>query len=240
LKRAGFILIIAVLILFGAGCVSSGKAALLSQKDPIALVSVISNEDINWKGEAPTNPDILGPLVKRKLRNEPDMAAITKANDLINTAEFMLRSSVAASGCFTLAERETVLNSRAYQNAKERRFPNRDMVTPDKFRFIDVRDKNFPAALSEETGIQRSMHVEFNFTKMLYTGISFIGSCRPDVEMTVVIMDAKRKTIYRKTVTSLSTSGTKVVNGVYNQAELLELFQEAIDGVLFDFFDGFK
>lgn len=240
MKRTVFILIAAGFVLSGVGCASSGKTVLLAQKDPIALVSVISNEDINWQGEASTNPESLGPLVKRKLRNEPEMAAITKANELINTAEFMLRSAVNASGRFSLAERETVLNSSAYQNAKERKFPNREMVTPDNFRFVDVRDKNLPAALAAETGLKRFMYVEFNFTKMLFTGISFIGSCRPDVEMNVVIVDAGRKTIYRKAVSSLSTSGTRTVNGVYNQAELLELFHEAIDGVLFDFFSDFN
>ena len=240
MKRKGFVFIIVGLIFFVTGCATSGMTALLAQKDTIALVSVISNEDINWQGEAPTNPDSLGPLVRRKLRNEPDMAAITKADEVVNTAEGMFREAMAASGRFNLAEKEAVLNSRSYQDAKERKYPNRDVVKPENFRLIDIKDKDFLSALAAETGIRKTMFLEFNFTKFIYTGMSLVGSARAHVEMTVIILDENRKTLYRKTISSGSGEGTKVVNGVYSQSEMLALFRDAIDAVCFELLEQFN
>ena len=228
MKRAGFVFIVFGLIYFGAGCASTGKAELLAQKGPIALISVVSNEDINWKDEAPTNPSSIGPLVRRKLRTDPDLAVITRADELINIAESIVRNTMAVSEQINLAEKETVLNSRAYQDAKTKKYPNRDMVKPENFRFTDYRDKIFPPALAAETGIQLSLYVEFNFTKFIYTGLSLFGTCRANVEMTVIIVDANGKILYRKTNTAASESTTKVTNGIYSQPELIELFRESI------------
>ena len=238
MKRAGFVFI-AVAILFGAGCVSSGKN-LVAQKDPIALVSVVCNEEISWTGEQITSPDTAGPLSKRRMRSNPDMTITTKAFDIINPVEKIFRDSMGSSKHFNLADKETVFQSRAYQNSNERMYPNRKMITADDYRFIYYRDKNFPAALAAETGIQRTMFVEFNISKTLYTGISFFGNCRAEVEMTVIVMNAQGKTVYAKTISVMSTTSTRTINGVYSQSEFVGMVINAIDGICFEFFNNFN
>jgi len=240
LKRTGIIFILAALIFLGSGCASSGKAALLAQKDPIALVSVVSNEDINWQEDPPQDPDNLSSAIRRMMRSDPDLAVVTKADELINEAESIFREAMSASRHFVLADRERVLQSRSYLNAKEKKYPNRNMVKAENYRFIDYGDKNFSAALADETGIQRSMFVEFNFSKFVYSGFSLSGNIKAEVEMTVIVVDARGKTIYRKTSTVPSLAVTQTTSGLYSQSELKGLFWEAIANSCFEFFDQFE
>ena len=240
MKKTGFIFFVIGLIFFGTGCATSGKAALVAQKDPIALVSFISNEDVNWSGEEPIDPNVTGPLIRRALRLDPDMTTVTNTVEFINTAENIFRNILADSGLFILAGKEAVLQSASYQNARERRFPNRNMVKPEGYRFIDFRDKKFHSALAEETGIQRSMHIEFNFTKFLYTGVSFLGNCRAEVEMTVIILDAAGKILYRKTNSMVSASSVRISSGVYSQSAMLNSLEETVNDVIFEFLAQFN
>ena len=237
MKRAVFVFIAPLLVFFTTGCASSGKATLLANKDPIALVSVVSNEDVNWKDEEIKNPATIGPLIRRKLNSDPDLAVITKADEIIVMAENIIRDSIAASPKINLAVKEIALNSRAYQDAKIKKYPNRDVIKPEEYRFPDYRDKIFASALAAETGIQRSMHVEFNFTKSVYSGLFLYGTCRANVEMTVIIVDEKGKVLYRRTNTVPGGSSTRITNGIYSQSELKELFRESLSDVCYLFLE---
>jgi len=238
MRKAGLIIIAAILFGFGTGCQSSGKAALRTQKDPIALVSVVSNWDIIWKGEDPINPDNAGPLVKRSLRADPDMALVSNADELITNAEVLIQDNITDAGIITLADKQTVLNSGAYRGAGINKYQiNREMVKPGDYAFVDYRDKNFPPALAAETGIQRSMFVEFDFTKSMGTGAGKFGNCRANVDMSVRILDANGKTLYRTTISLQSRDTTKVSNGVYSQSGLMSLFDSAITDAVYEFLD---
>jgi len=235
LKRAAKVLFSALLPLIVAACASSGKA-VFAQREPIALVSVTSNGDINWHGEESTNPNAASPLSNRALRTDEDLTLVTSADGLINTAEEIIWEKFSASQQVNLAEKGTVLFSRAYQNAGINKIQlyNKD-AKPDAYAFIDRRDKGFPPALAAETGIQRSMFVEFGFTKVLAKGLKMTGSCRANVEMKVFVLDAGGKTLYSKTFSVKSVDTIKVSLGVYSQTGLLELFDSAINDVCDEF-----
>jgi len=243
MKKTGFVFLAAALISLGTGCLSAGKAALLAQKDPIALVSIVSNQDINWKDEGSTDPNTAGLLQKRALRADTDMAIITGADELINTADGLIREALTNSGVINLAEKETVLNSQAYANARLNRFQvsrSQDILKPNNYRYIDIGDKKFPQALESETGIQRSMFVELNFTKSMATGIGKIGSCRANVDMTVTILDALGKTLYKTTVSVGSSDSIKVSNAVYSQSGMIGLLESAITDACDEFLDNLQ
>lgn len=228
MKKTIFIFAAAILILFTTGCASSGKA-IIEQRDPIALVSLVSNRDINWKGEESTNSNAFSILGNRTLREDPDMTLASNADDLINAAEALFRATLDASPLINLADRGTVLSSRAYQEAKSRVDQLRQKnIKPSDYGFINSRDRNFPASLSGETGIQRSMFVEFDFTKAMYGGIGKNGDGRAELEMTILILDSSGKALYNKKYSTWSSSTMKVSGGVYSQTELMELFEEAI------------
>ena len=241
MKRAVLFFIAAVLILLGTGCASPGKA-IIAQRDPIALVSMVSNRDINWKGEGPTNPNAFSIFGNSTLRGDPDMTLVSYADELINTAETLFRNAVNASPIINLADKEAVLSSHAYLEARANESTRNTLVKPSPngtigadYRFVNLRDKSLPAALARETGIQRVMFVEFDFTKSMYSGFGKNGEGRADVDMNIFILDSSGKMLYNKTFSSWSRSTTKITGGVYSQTGIMELFEEAIDNVCQDF-----
>jgi hypothetical protein len=230
LKKECFIFIAAILIISATGCASSAKA-IIEQKDPIALVSVVSNWDINWKGEGPTNPNAFSIFGNSTLRSDPDMTLVSNADELIVTAETLFRNAINASPIINLAEKGTVLSSRAYREARTNEPGRNSLAKPADYRFINFRDKNFPAALAGETGINRVMFVEFDFTKSMYSGFGKNGEGRANVDMNIIILDSSGKTLYNRKFSSLGGSTIKITGGVYSQTGMMELFEEAIDDV---------
>ena len=234
MKKANFAFIVVGLILLATGCVSSGKV-IIEQRDPIALVSVVSNWDINWKGEEPTNPNVFSIIGNSTLRGDPDMTLVSNADELINTAETLFRNTINASPIINLAEKETALSSRAYRESRTNEPARNTRVKPADYRFVNFRDKNFPAALAGETGIKRVMFVQFDFTKSMLSGLGKNGNGRADVDMTVLILDSNGKTLYNRKFTSWSESTIRVTGGVYSQTGLMELFEEAITNTCNEF-----
>ena len=235
MKRAAFVLLVVSVAFLGAGCVTS-SAALTSQRDPIALVSMVSNWDINWKGEDSINPNSTGILSSRALRDDPDMTIVSNADELINTAETLFRSALANSPLINLAEKEAVFSSRAYQEARLNNPQiNNNRRKPADYRFVNSRDKIFPAALAGETGIQRSLYVEYNFTKGMTGGFGKNGNFRAELAMSIAILDNKGKTIYRKTFSSWSDSTIRVSGAAYSNSGLMEIFESAITRACQDF-----
>jgi hypothetical protein len=237
MKKTGFILMAVMAACLGIGCASTGKKAVLAQREPIALVSVVSNDDINWQGEETIKTRNLFTFANKVLSADPDNTDISNADELIITAETLIRNTAEGS-VITLADRETVLRSRSYQEARLIRSQvNHKLVTPGDFRFIDYRDKNFAAALAKETGIQRSMYVEFEFTKSMISGIGKNGNCAANVDMTVSVLDARGKTLIKRTYSLRSKARLKVSSGVYSQTGLTELFEDTIVEAVYDFLD---
>jgi len=221
-------------VLLGSGCTSSGSA-VFSQRDPIALVSFVSNADINWKGEDPVKPGTLAVLTGRALRQNPDNTVVTGADEVLDAAELLFRTTMAGSVQINLAEKEMVLNSSAYRNARLNQYPNRDMASAGDYSFIDYRDKNFSSALAAETGIQRSMYLEFNLDKNVTKGIAKNGNLWANVEMKVRILDAQGKTLYYKIIKSQSPDSIKVSNWVYSQSGFIALVESAMEDVYREF-----
>ena len=234
----GFVLFAIVLICFAAGCVSAGKAALLEQRDPIALVSVVSNVDIHWKDEAPINPKSSNLLSKKARRKNPDLAIAVTAEELIVSAESIFRNHIADSELINLADKEKVLSAAAYQDARINKYQaDWEMVKPEDYRLVDFRDKNFFPAMASETGIQRFMFVDFYFTTAMASGVGKTGNGIAELEMRVLIVDSRGKTIYRKVIPGWSRSTVKVSNGAYPKTGMMGLFHAAIDDACFDFLD---
>ena len=236
MKKAGVVLLAVALAYAWTSCVSFAGADLLSDTSPIALVSVVSNLDINWKGEDPVNPNLIGAATRRTLRADPDLAIVSTAEELIVTAERMFREIMDSSGMIYLASQETVFYSRAYREAPlHRRWVNREHATPAGYRVIDPRDRNFPQAFAAETGVQRGMFVEFNFSKFMRSGFGRSGNCGADLDMRVFVRDAGGRTIFNRTFSVISGSGIAVSNGVYSHSGLMALFEEALYDAFHDF-----
>ena len=237
MKRFTFVFIV-LIVTFLSGCASSKKAAILGQKDSIALVSVISNRDINWKDEDSMKPGDVGIFGKRTLNRDPDLAMISNADELIVKAEQIFRDTVAGFDLINLSDKDVVLGSRAYQESKINMYINRDLTKPKEYRFVDSGDRNFPQALFAETGIRRTMYVEFNFTKaMAYGAGKFVGSLRANIDMRLLILDDHGKKIFQKKYSVVDGETTKVANSSYSESELMSLLEQAITNACYDFLE---
>ena len=241
MKRTGlrlFSVLFAVgVLLLGTSCASAGRDALLYDIRPIALVMVVSNVDINWTTGEPANPNLVGASVRRELRANPDSAILSTAEELIGTAERLFRDSMAASGgLIILTDRDTVFNSRAYQEAElNRRRMARGHALPAGYRLIDPRNRDFPQALAAETGIQRTMFLEFTFNKVMRSGFGRTGTGAAELDMRVVILNDEGRTLYSRTFSMGSRDTLSVSNGVFSQSALMALFESAIIDASFEF-----
>ena len=247
MRKIVLFFVVISLAVISAGCVTSGMKKIRGQRVPIALVSVVANSEIHWKDENPIDVDRMGPLAARVMRNDPGLVLVSRTEEFINVTENLIRETLANSSVTNLADRETVLQSRAYQAAKINRehekqssfnplgdgFSSIHMVKPEDFRFVDYRDRNFASALAAETGIQRSMFVEFNFTRAMALGIGKYGTCRPEIDMTVQILDASGKRLFRKTYSVQSISTTNVSAAVYSDVAFMRLLESAVVDALY-------
>jgi hypothetical protein len=227
-----------IFVIFAFSSCASTKSGLFSEA-PIALVSVVSNYDINWKDEEATSDSAISRSLRRALGADEDWVIFTRADTIIDEIEEIIRKTLEASPLVSLAPKENVLGSRAYNEARIDLAQQKDrMVKPDGYRLISHLDKNFYPILAKETGIERSLFITLDLTKEMYSGFSKNGNGRAKVEMTVVLKDSRGKNLFYKAYT-VSSSGTfKVTSGAYSQEELLEHLRSAINYVCQDFLDN--
>jgi len=242
MKKAGFVLLrtaVALLLtLTAASCVTPGKTAVLADMQPIALVSVVSNWDINWHGEDAVNPDFIGSGTRRALRADPDLTVAANAEELINTAEGLVRKIMPRTGLLVFADKDAVFAAAAYREASLNiRRMSSPYVIPNDYRLINPRNKNFPRALAEETDVQRSMFVEFDFFKTMRSGFGKNGQMGALIEMRVLIVDASGQTVFTRSSSVSSRDTIAVSNGRYSRSGLMTLLESAITDALFDFLD---
>jgi hypothetical protein len=213
------------------GCVTMGKGKDITHYAPLAVVSVVSNYDINWFGEAPLVRNAAGDFIRNTLwrRNDQEKVDVSKADVLINDADSILRTILTGAGMGEVAEKDLVIQARSYTGAKINAFQEKSgLITADGYRMVDYRDKSFPANMVSETGIQGYMFVTFNFTKSMTSGIGKNGTFRPQLEMAVTILNGEGKQIYSKTFNAHSYERISVSGGTYYHEELMDLFQDVL------------
>ncbi|QQO10010.1 hypothetical protein [Breznakiella homolactica] len=240
MKQAVFGLIIVVCFL--SGCASMGKPKDMSGYAPVGIVAVTSNYDILWVGEQARSSSKGVETVRNTLGLSADKEDVynSDAENLINEAETILRSLLSHSGIGEFADKNTVINSRSYQNAEldSRAVKNNDTAA-EGYKLINSGDKQLAADLAAETGIGSSMFVRFNFSKDLSSGIGKTGTMRAIVTMAVTIISADGKTVYKKSGDYTSRAKISVSGGAYDNDELMDLFYATISDACYDFTDQF-
>ena len=240
MRKTLFSLLAVTVLLTAIGCASTGKRTLFSET-PVALVSIASNYDINWKGEKPTTESIAGSAIRRLLRTDESLAIVTKADVIIDDAEEIIRSTLDNSPNFSLAPKDSFLRSRSYIDARLNPYQENDkMIAPTGYRLVYHREKNFYPAFARETGIERTLFITLDLTKEMSFGAGKNGRCRGKVDMAVLLKDSRGKTLFNKIYQASSLGETQVRTGAYSQEELLDLLRSAIGDACLDFLDDLK
>jgi hypothetical protein len=207
------------------GCASFGrqKARDLSSHLPVGIVTVVSNYNIYWDDEDPDTSELF------KKTKDPEKMRGSNAGALINDAEAILRQSFVGAGITAVVSQEQITGSKAYANAKRKReWNNKSKVIADGYGPVDYGDKNFAAALAEETGVKAGIYVVFDFSKVMATGIGKTGNFRAQLNMTVIIVDETGQILYKKNRFESSDERIQVRLRAFNENELLDLFRSNI------------
>ena len=220
-----------------------GRGRDFSPYAPMGIISVVSNEDINWRGEETiASGGTAGDFVRRALglRRDDEKVLASNAEGLINEAEGTLRKILAEAGVFGLADKERVTSSTAYARAEADR--GTDQAAAEDYRFVRYRDRKMIAELCRETGLGSLLHVNFEFTKEMVSGIGKNGKCRANVIMTAILLSPEGKILLRKEIETFSSEKIEVSGGGYSHQELMEIFKEPIGEACYRFvweFTGF-
>ncbi|AEF81579.1 putative lipoprotein [Leadbettera azotonutricia ZAS-9] len=228
-------------MLITAGCASAGRELIVSENSPIALALITANYDINWKDEEKTVASGTGKTLRRMMRVDPDWTVITKSEGIIDEIEQTIYNTLNGSPLISLAPKEDVLNSQAYNEAKTTPIrESREMVKPSGYRFVVSRDKDFRAKFANETGIQKTFYIALKLTKAMASGFGKNGKGLANVAMTMTIKDIQGKNLWNKTYEIRSLDRFKVTSGAYSEEELLALFPPMIKDICLDFLEDLE
>ena len=232
-----FITAASLLLLSACGGLPRARTRDFSAHAPLALVTVVSNQDIYWYGEnifGSSNDAMVTTLVREQFGfgsgRERQTVRISDASELINEAEQMLTMVLSESGVFGLVDRELVLNSASYiaAGSDTPRRRNVRQVAAQGYRFIEHNDRQFAARLSQELGVNSLLFVTFDFNKDMASGLGKTGTCRARVRMEAVLVDSSGRRLFRDEINTFSVDRISVRNGTYYQEELMYLLREAI------------
>lgn len=209
------------------GCASTGSLKNIADVSPTAMLSVMSNNDITWHGEKQESHGLLGNFLEKKV----DEVTGENALDLLPLAETTLRAALKKSG-FEVLEAAAVINSDAYKKAKEDALAkNSGLIVPEGYRYIPMKNKDIVSSLSAGTGVKSGIHVNFNFQKMMSTGVAKNGIAKACVSMNFFVVNPDGKTIFQKSYFASSQETFAIVASVYNPKSLMALFPDAITQV---------
>jgi hypothetical protein len=219
-----------------AGCagLNPQRETDLSAHLPLGVVTVLSNYNIYWDDEDPDASN------RPQKKENPERTRVSRADILIADAEAILQQSFADAGISAVVPKSVIIESQAYKNAKRRlAWNNERTVLAEAYEPINYEDKNFAAALAEETGVKAGLYFIFDFSKAMASGVGKSGTFRAQVNMRVVVVDAAGKTLYKRDRFVTSADKIPVSFRYFNQNELTDLFQSTIANACYLFIQEF-
>jgi hypothetical protein len=236
------VLIAGIFVCLCMGCISTEKARITAAS-PVAVTSVVSNYDINWDGEGPSLPASaagkVGRLFWGTVRKpvENSQVNISRADIILDEADAILRETIAGSGLTGVLDKDPVINSQAYGQAKLniRQEKDDNIIAAEGYRLVNFRDKALAAALFKEIGAGSCLAASFTFTKVVASGVGKNGTMRAQVAMTVVMMSASGKTIYNRTHRAVSGEKIDVRGGYYDEEGFVDLLRSAVSDACYEF-----
>lgn len=226
------------------GCASTASLKNAEELSPMSIVSVTSNSEIIWFGEKQKKSGLLDSILKKVVdeSDEDDLAVLlSRTKPLLTEAENSLIEALNSVDSVSLVNKEVVLNSNAYLNAKiDKNMEKLEKISPDGYRFVNSKDKKFLKNMNKEIGSSSNVYVDFTFSKKMVTGVGKNGKLGACVEIYVKIVDTKGKIIFQKIYTGISDDSTAIALGVYDPQSLVDLFSSAKSNALDYFMEEFN
>ncbi len=226
MKRMGIIVILMSML---TGCATMRGG--LSNYEPTAIVSIMSNRVIPWEGEEESADGLLDNFIRDKILPNRTAGKVTQstADDLIEEAGHIVFDVLSQSGIASIVPPADVLETPAYFRAKTNaRAESSGLVKPAAYKFINNADKDLAVNLALEEGIKSTLYLDFTFSKNFASGFMKSGSMTAKVIMTITLLDETGNKLYFRSHEYLSTNRIEVVSAAYNEDELMNLFREAL------------
>ncbi len=233
MKKLMLIFIVSLLTLIG--CSSTGSIKDVESINPVGVVSVISNGEITWYGEETENPGLLGKFLAKKINEAKDddvSTLLSRADTLVNDADRYLMAALSKVDTISTVDKEVILGSKSYTNAEEdNMLVKTELILADGYKFVNYRDKDLASDLNEEIGIRGDIYIQFDFKKIVMSGVAKNGKVGVFVGLSAIIVNQDGKTVLIKSFTGKSESTIPVVAGIYDPRELMDLFPSVIEEV---------
>ncbi len=237
-----FTVLFGLALLLSFGCSSYDPFADLSLIDPMAIVRVSADTEIDWNNESndTLGGSLLGGVANKVINDAKDekvSTILSRSDLLVDQAEEVLRTSLEEVGTIRIVDRDAVLGSNAYSAVEDTRSLMTTSVIPAagyKF-FSNKGEESLASALEKETGAKSQIHAHFTFEKIMDTGISKNGAMGVSVELYIEMIDDEGKRIYSGYYWEQSRDTTPVVAGIYNPEDMMSLFTVPLEKVCREF-----
>ena len=246
MKQLVFAAVLAVSLLFSA-CSSFDPFEDLSLLDPMGIVRVSSNTEIDWHAEEDGNTlggSLLGAVanaVVSEAKDENVSNLLSRADLLVDQAEAALRVSLEEVGTVTIADKESVLTSGAYDNVDDTlKFEHTNTLRAEGYKYFSPNDeKALASRLRKEIGTKSLLYADFTFEKIMDSGVDKNGMMAVGVEMWIQMYNDEGDRIYAQGYRAQSDKTIPVVAGLYDPHDMMALFPPVIDEVCRDFASNF-
>lgn len=235
MKKIIVLLLLVVLTVFG--CTSLGSIKDVSLVDPMGVVSVNAPAQITWYGEEEESGgfNLLGKLIDKAVEdseNEELSKLMSRTDFIIDEAAAILQKTLSSVDTVELITSDKVLSSTSYKKAKDNGMMDiSDLITPDGYKFISMKDKAVFAELNKETGLKGNILAGFNFQRLMKNGIAKNGEMGAAVTMSITIIDENGEMLFTKSYYAQSQSSIGVIAGMYDLDKFVALYPETIKTV---------
>lgn len=217
------------------GCASLKSEPLdANSYSPVAIVTMIANDEVYWYGEEPESKGLLGEafdaLAKEK-GNEQTNIVLGYTTDLLKSAEEQITKGIEERG-FTLLPKEEVLSYNNLLSKDDSSLIKASaVILADGYKMLR-NDTKYLVALGEKTSSKAFIQVSIDFCKTVVNGIGKNGEMTAAVEIKFTIYGEDGKVIKIINGYGSNPETIPVLAGVYNVEKLNELFPVALENAV--------
>jgi hypothetical protein len=201
-----------------SGCTSLGEPSLLRPLTKLALVKVVSNDQLYDKGARPPQPRVANAPLNKGANHE-------KADSLVTKADEMLIEAMGSTSGSTLVSKADLFASQSYKDAGEDLLNAATFLKPDGYKYIRAKDYILAAALKKELGVNGLIAASFLFQRNLVAGTDGTESLGAITTLTVEAFDVQGKLVFSQAYIGRSKDTMDAAANLYDKGkfELLAL-----------------
>ncbi len=213
------------------GCASLNEPKLLQPLTKVALVSVVSNDQLYFRGDKPPQPSVANGLLSQQTNQGNSNALLNtvleKTDGLLAKGDELLTTALGSARGVTLTTKDDLFASKVYQGAWDDKLGGMVLLTPVGYRFVKADDPNLASGLAKQLGVNGLFTANFLFQKEVTLGVADNGSMGARTTLTITAHDATGRLVFRQVYLGQSKDTELLVAGVYDPQKFQVLGEQA-------------